>query len=157
MRTIGLGYLLGAYILFRALPVCPLCPAIRINGMSPGNVQTTRNGMKGKEMTSREVKSELEKLALKDPTVKSLFSVLESDNGPWWAFYQMTKNELGLMALDSVIPSIEDEEGIEIAYQALLDSTYQLCDVVNDAYRECYGFSCNCILSMSKKIARALK
>ena len=113
--------------------------------------------MKGKEMTSREIKSELEKLVLKDATIKSLLHVFESDNGPWWAFYQMTKNEIGLMALDSVIPSAEDEEGIEIAYQALLDSTYQLCDVVNDAYRECYGFSCNCILSISKKIARALK
>lgn len=108
-------------------------------------------------MTNREIKSELRELAVNDPKVKSLARFLESDNGPWWAFTQMVKNEVGLIALDSVIPSAKDEEGIEIAYQALLDSTYQLCDVVNDEYRECFGFSCDIIIATSKKIARALK
>ena len=108
-------------------------------------------------MTNREIKAKLQELAASDPKVKSLARFLESDNGPWWAFSQMTKNELGLMTLDSVIPSAADEEGIEIAYQALMDSTYQLCDVVDNAYIDCFGFSCEIIIGTAKKIARALK
>lgn len=108
-------------------------------------------------MTNREIREKLRELAENDHKVKSLTRLLESDNGPWWAFSQMVKNEVGLIALDSVLPSPADEEGIEIAYQALLDSTYQLCDVVNDEYRECFGFSCDIIIATSKNIARALK
>lgn len=108
-------------------------------------------------MTNREIKEKLRELAENDRKVKSLARLLESDNGPWWAFSQMVKNEVGLMALDSVLPSPADEEGIEIAYQALLDSTYQLCDDVDKAYIDCFGFSCEIIIGTAKKIARALK
>lgn len=157
MRTIGLEYLLGAYILFRALPVCPLCPAIRINGMSPGNVQTTRHGMKGKDMTSKEKRDELYKLAQEDVKIISLIRLFDSDNAPWWAFSQLVENESALIELDKVIPSHFDEECIEEAYQAIAHCSWYLDDVVNDSYHEVFGRSFGNVRNLAAAVARRLK
>ena len=158
MRTIGLGHLLGAYILFRALPVCPLCPAIRINGMSPGNAQTTRHGMKGKDMIENKKTSELFKLAKEDQKIMNLWELFDRyDNGPWWDFSQLIDCELALLELDKCIPSAMDENRIDFAYDVIDSCACTLHDHVNKAYREVFGTNSNIIFTTARKVALALK
>lgn len=108
-------------------------------------------------MTSKDKHDELYKLAQEDTTIKSLVRLFDSDNAPWWAFSQLIENESALIELDKVVPSHDDEERVEEAYQAIVDCCWYLDDVVNDSYREIFGRSFGNVRGLAARIARRLK